>query len=68
MTNSTFNPTCADDGSVNVYVYMYVCMHYFAGVRAVMACVFFAQALVLSECIAFQEHNHLSSLHFVFWI
>ena len=25
MTNSTFNPTCADDGSVNVYVY--VCMH-----------------------------------------
>ena len=27
MTNSTFNLTCADDGSVNEYVYvcMYVC-------------------------------------------
>jgi len=24
MTNSTFNPTCADDGSVNVYVCMHV--------------------------------------------
>jgi len=26
MTNSTFNPTGADDGSVNVYVCMYVCV------------------------------------------
>jgi len=25
MTNSTFNPTCAHDGSVNEY--MYVCMY-----------------------------------------
>ena len=32
-----------------------------------MACVF-PQALVLSEHIAFQEHNHLRWLHFVFWI
>jgi hypothetical protein len=24
MTNSTFSPTCADDGSVNVYISMYV--------------------------------------------
>ena len=29
MINSTFNPTCVDDGSVNeyVYVYMSVCMY-----------------------------------------
>jgi len=29
MTNSTFNPTCADDRFVNEYVYvcMYVCMY-----------------------------------------
>ena len=31
MTNSTFNPTCARDGSVNesvcMYACMYVCMH-----------------------------------------
>ena len=30
MANSIFNPTCADDGSVNVYIYicryMYVCV------------------------------------------
>jgi hypothetical protein len=25
MTNSTFNLTCSDDGSVNVYICMYVC-------------------------------------------
>ena len=25
MTNSTFNLTCADDGSVNEYIYVYVC-------------------------------------------
>jgi len=27
MMNSTFNPTCADDGSMNEYVYVciYVC-------------------------------------------
>jgi len=27
MTNSTFNPTCADNGSVNEYVYVCVCMY-----------------------------------------
>jgi len=29
MTYSIFNPTCADDGSMNVYVWtsMYVCMY-----------------------------------------
>ena len=27
MTNSTFNPTCVDDGSVNEYVCVCVCMY-----------------------------------------
>jgi len=27
MTNSTFDPTCADDGSVNEYVYVHGCMY-----------------------------------------
>jgi len=26
MTNSTFNPTCADDGSVNVHTYVSMCV------------------------------------------
>ena len=26
MTNSTFNPTCVDDGSVNEYVCVCMCM------------------------------------------